>query len=75
MAFHPHAEDQLRKANKALCHIVKLMQKEGVKNLFLIKSKDIKMTEDAMIEATHPNDIGCIIYANAYKKKLKKVLR
>jgi len=51
------------------------MKKEGVKNLFLIKSKDIKMTEDAMIEATHPNDIGCIIYANAYKKKLKKVLR
>ena len=74
-AFHPHAEDQLRKANKALCHIVKLLQKEGVKNLFLMKSKDIKMTEDAMIEATHPNDIGCIIYANAYKKKLKKVLR
>jgi len=32
-------------------------------------------TEDAMIEASHPNDIGSVAYARAYKKMLGKVFR
>lgn len=31
--------------------------------------------EDAMIEASHPNDLGCVAYARAYKKMLGKVFR
>ena len=32
-------------------------------------------TGDAMIEVSHPNDIGCVAYAQAYKKMLGKVFR
>ena len=28
-----------------------------------------------MIEVSHPNDIGCVAYAQAYKKMLGKVFR
>lgn len=75
IAFHPHAEERMRTANKALRAAIEQLQKEGVSGLYYLFSKDIPFTEDAMIEASHPNDLGSVAYARAYKKMLGKVFR
>ncbi len=58
---------ELRKAYEA-------MKKERVKNLFYLTNSEIGFTEDAMIEGTHPNDIGNRQMADAYKKKIVEML-
>ena len=73
IVFHPNAESRMRTANKVLYQAIKQLQKEGITHLYYQFSKEIEFTEDAMIEATHPNDIGCIAYAKAYEKTLKKI--
>lgn len=75
IVFNPHAEERMRTANKALQAAVNQLQKEGVSGLYYQFSKDIPFTEDAMIEASHPNDIGCVAYAKAYEKMLKTIFR
>ena len=75
IAFNPHAEDRMRAANKVLFETVKQLQKEGVSGLYYQFSKEIEFVEDAMIEAKHPNDIGCVAYAKSYQRTLRKILR
>ena len=71
--FNPHAEDRMRAANKVLYETVKQLQKEGVGGLYDQFSNEIKFVEDAMIEVKHPNDIGCVAYAQAYERKLREI--
>lgn len=60
------------KANAILKKVFKQLQDEGIKNLYYITAEDFNMPRDAMIEGTHPNDIGMMVYANTYEKALKK---
>lgn len=75
IVFNPRAEERMRAANKVLQAAISQLKKEGVTGLHYLFSKDIPFTEDAMIEASHPNDIGCVAYAKAYEKILKKIFR
>ena len=74
ITFNPHAEDRMRSANKALRAAYESLLKAGVKGIYYQNSQEIEFTEDAMIEASHPNDIGNMAYAKAYEKKLKEIL-
>lgn len=75
IVFKPRAEERMRTANKALQAAVNKLQKEGVRGIYYQFCKDIPLTDDAMIEASHPNDIGCVAYAKAYEKMLKTIFR
>ncbi len=50
------------------------LRKEGVSGLYYLPAKDLKFTEESMIEGTHPNDFGNREYADAYLKAIKKML-
>ncbi|MGM9675814.1 MAG: SGNH/GDSL hydrolase family protein [Bacteroidaceae bacterium] len=65
--FYASANASLRKAYEQLLA-------EGVKQLFYLKSEEIAMPEDGMIEGTHPNDLGCMAYADAYSRKIGEML-
>lgn len=49
------------------------LRAEGVRGLYYLPAKDLKFTEESMIEGTHPNDIGNLQYADAYLKKIKEM--
>jgi lysophospholipase L1-like esterase len=51
------------------------LQKEGIKNIYLLKAQKIGFTYDSTIDGTHPNDIGMIQYANAYEEIIKQILK
>ena len=51
------------------------MKAKGVKGLYLLPHKELGFTQDYMVEGLHPNDLGMRQYADAYLKKIKKILR
>ena len=57
------------------CKLLIINTNCGAGGLYYQFSKEIEFVEDAMIEAKHPNDIGCVAYAKAYQRTLRKILR
>jgi len=50
------------------------MVKEGAKNLYLLTAKDIGFDQECTVDGTHPNDIGMMRYAEAYARKIRRIL-
>ena len=51
------------------------LKKEGVKKLYYMSYDDIALPQDATVEGSHPSDYGMQVYAEAYRKKLRKILK
>jgi len=50
------------------------MVKEGVKGLYLLTAKEIGFDQECTVDGTHPNDIGMMRYAEAYARKIRRIL-
>lgn len=50
------------------------MQKEGIKNIYLLTDTAIGLNTECTVDGTHPNDIGMMKYADAYKKIIRQIL-
>lgn len=70
----PHIYQQYRRGDVKFKQAYDQLVADGVKGLFYLSNKEIGLTEDAMIEGVHPNDIGNMLYAKAYEKKIKEML-
>lgn len=51
------------------------MVNEGVKDLYLLTAKEIGFDQDCTVDGTHPNDIGMMRYAEAYARKIRRILK
>jgi len=49
------------------------LKAEGYEHLFYLTHEEIGLELDAMVDGTHPNDLGMMQYANAYEKKLRQI--
>lgn len=58
---------ECRKAYEQLKH-------EGVKGLWYLSHEEIGMSAEATVDDTHASDLGMVIYAKAYTKKIRKIL-
>ena len=72
--LNPNVFKEYREGDAKFHQAFKQLQKDGVKNLFYMTYQEIGLTEDAMIDGVHPNDVGNVEYAKAYEKKLKEML-
>lgn len=63
-----------KRGNEALREAYKMLKKEGVDDLYLLTHDRLNLTEDGMIEGLHPNDIGSMIYAQAYANALRAIV-
>ena len=57
-----------------LPEIYKVLKKQGVKHLYYLSHDELGFTQDSMVEGLHPNDLGMRQYADAYLRKLRKIL-
>jgi lysophospholipase L1-like esterase len=62
-------------ANVFLTSLVKKLQNEGIGRLYLLSEKEIGFDINSLTEATHPNNIGMLQYAQAYEKKIREILQ
>jgi hypothetical protein len=60
--------------SRVMADIHAKMVKEGVKGLYLLTAKEIGFDQDCTVDGTHPNDIGMMRYAEAYARKIRKIL-
>lgn len=47
---------------------------DGYKNIYLLTEEEIGFDINSTTEGSHPDDIGMMQYANAYKKKVNEIL-
>lgn len=50
------------------------LKQEGVNGLYLLPKSDINLDSDAMVDGTHPTDLGMQQYADAYEKRIRAIL-
>ena len=51
------------------------LKKEGMKDLYYLSYDEIALPQDATVEGSHVSDYGMMVYAEAYRKKLRKILK
>lgn len=69
------AERTYRPANAELRRALGDLRAEGVEGLYLLTKEEIGLTMDAMVEGVHPSDLGMRLYADAYLRKVREILR
>jgi lysophospholipase L1-like esterase len=60
-------------ANKILNAAFAMLKKESITGIYLLSLNEIGIDEEAMVDGTHPNDLGMVRYAEAYEKKLREI--
>lgn len=63
------------KANIAARKAYEQLKQEGVAGLYFLSHGEIGMDMEAMVDGVHPTDYGMVIYAQAYEKVLRDILK
>lgn len=70
-----HLHEEYDRTNRECRRAYEQLRKEGVKGLYYMSNKEIGMPMDALVDGVHSTDYGMVVYAKAYLKKLKKILK
>lgn len=71
--FQANLTARYARSNAAFRRAFEQLRAEGVEHLHYLPNTDIHFSEEDMIEGTHPNDLGCRAYAEAYKRSLRHI--
>lgn len=74
-AVNPAEENRYTDVNKILNRTLDSLKAAGLKNIYLLSKKEIGQNNETMVDGVHPNDLGMMLYANAYAKKIKAILQ
>lgn len=61
--------------SKTVAEIYRHLEKEGIKNIHILKAPAIGFDMESTVDGVHPNDIGMMKYAAAYEKIIRQILR
>jgi len=62
-------------ANEASHQAFAELKSEGFQNIYLLTREEINLSMDAMVDGTHPSDLGMQQYALAYEKLIRTILQ
>ena len=71
--LRPIRQRQFRRVNTIQKSAFDKLVKEGISALYYLDNNEIGLDLDAMVDGTHPNDLGMMQYANAYETKLRSI--
>lgn len=66
--------DEYLRANAECRKAFEQLRSEGVKGVYYLSHKEIGMDADGMVDNVHSTDFGMMIYADAYERKIRKIL-
>ncbi|HLO81769.1 MAG TPA: SGNH/GDSL hydrolase family protein [Chitinophagaceae bacterium] len=69
------SKNSYQAANKIQLAVYDSLKAAGVKNLYYLTKNEIGLNIESTVDGIHPNDIGMMQYAEAYFKKLRKILK
>lgn len=67
-------QESYTKANKASKAAFEKLKAEGIHDLFYLSYEEINMPMDGTVDGIHSTDYGMRAYADAYEKKIQKIL-
>lgn len=75
-----HLLDTLRNkefetSSQIITKIYQELKAKGVKNIYLLTTKEIGMGIESTVDGTHPNDIGMMEHALAFEKKYREIFK
>ena len=73
-ATSAESKEEYAHVNVTLQAVADSMLKAGVQHISLLTKEEIGLDLESTVDGTHPNDLGMMIYANAYTKKIKGIL-
>ncbi|AUD04303.1 SGNH/GDSL hydrolase family protein [Spirosoma pollinicola] len=73
-SISPIRQQYYTEANGIMRQAFAQLKGEGVKGLYLLPKSQINLDMDAMVDGTHPTDLGMQQYADAYEKIIRTIL-
>ncbi|GAB3021826.1 SGNH/GDSL hydrolase family protein [Spirosoma pulveris] len=70
----PIRQQYYSEANGLMRQAFTQLKAEGVSGIYLLPKSQINLDMDAMVDGTHPTDLGMQQYADAYEKSLRLIL-
>ncbi|MFT5885956.1 MAG: lysophospholipase L1-like esterase [Arcticibacterium sp.] len=71
----PKRAESYQRVNKIQRDVFGELIEEGVKELYYLSKEEIGLSIDAMVDGTHPSDLGMQQYADAYETSLRTILK
>jgi lysophospholipase L1-like esterase len=72
--INPVRKNEYVSTNKVFVQTFDSLVAAGTKNIFRLSKEAINQDIESTVDGTHPNDIGMMHYADAYKKEIKNIL-
>ena len=66
--------DWYTNSNREQYRAYQAMKSRGVKKLYYLSHAELGFSQESMVEGIHPNDYGMRQYADAYVRKIRKIL-
>ncbi|WP_420150024.1 SGNH/GDSL hydrolase family protein [Spirosoma sp.] len=72
--INPTRRQYYSDANVLLNQAFTQLKSEGIKNLYILPRSAINLSDDSMVDGTHPTDLGMQQYADAYERSIRTIL-
>jgi lysophospholipase L1-like esterase len=72
--INPERRKLYQEVNALLKGAFAQLKTEGIGQLYLLPGSEINLSLDAMVDGTHPSDLGMQQYATAYEKSIRTIL-
>ena len=73
-AINPTNRKYYQQVNEILQEAFKTLKSEGISKLYLLPKADFNQDIEAMVDGTHPSDLGMMRYAQAYESHIREIL-
>lgn len=67
--------NEFKTSSQILTKVYHELKARGVKNIYLLTTKEINMGIESTVDGTHPNDIGMMEHAIAFGKKYRAIFK
>jgi lysophospholipase L1-like esterase len=66
---------EFKTSSQIITKIYNELKAKGIKNIYLLTTKNINMGIESTVDGTHPNDIGMMEHALAFEKKYREIFK
>ncbi|MDO1449339.1 SGNH/GDSL hydrolase family protein [Rhodocytophaga aerolata] len=73
--INPERRKLYQEVNALMREAFAQLKMESVEQLYLLPQSEINLSLDAMVDGTHPSDLGMQQYADAYEKRIRVILQ
>ena len=72
--LNPSRRQLYTEVNELMQQAFTQLKSEGIQQLYLLPKSAINLDADAMVDGTHPTDLGMQQYADAYERSIRTIL-